>query len=99
MVYTTHTYYSGKNGSARIFDEDIIYGGIADAIRKQSGSLRYEFFFPVGDNETVLLIDSWDDQALSDDWCNSNDIVARIVELREKYELQTTFERYVREEL
>ena len=98
MVYTTHTYYSGKNGGARKFAEEMISGGIANAIRKQSGSLRYEFFLPIDDSETVLLIDSWDDQALSDDGHNSSETVARIVELREKYDLKTTFERYVSDE-
>ena len=32
--------------------------GIADAIRTEKGNLRYEYFQPINDQETVLLIDS-----------------------------------------
>ena len=40
--------------------------GIAEAIRNEEGNLRYQYFQPIGDSETVLLIDSWTDQAAID---------------------------------
>ena len=30
--------------------------------RAEAGNLKYEYFFPMDDKETVLLIDNWEDQ-------------------------------------
>ena len=35
-------------------------------IRAEEGNLRYAYFFPMDDPETVLLIDQWKDQASLD---------------------------------
>lgn len=40
----------------------MISSGTVDAIRNETGSIRYDYFFPLGDEETVLLIDSWENQ-------------------------------------
>ncbi len=58
---TINIYYTGKNGSARKFAEEMISSGIVDKIRKEEGNLKYDYFFPMNDNETILLIDSWKD--------------------------------------
>ena len=31
-------------------------------IREEQGNIRYEYFYPVEDEETVLLIDCWENQ-------------------------------------
>ncbi len=59
MSITVNIYYSGRNGVARKFAEEMISSGTVSAIRKEPGNLRYEYFYPVEDEETVLLIDSW----------------------------------------
>ena len=59
MNLIINIYYTGENGSARKFINEMISSGIVDKIRKEEGNLRYEYFFPVDDNETVLLIDKW----------------------------------------
>lgn len=68
--------------------------GIADAIRAEEGNLKYEYFFPMNDAETVLLIDSWKDQA-SIDVHHQTPMMQKIVKLREKYDLHMIVERYV----
>lgn len=97
MAITINIYYSGTNGSARKFAEEMISSGIVDAIRAESGNLRYEYFFPMDDDETVLLIDSWKDQAAIDAH-HATSMMARIAELREKYDLHMKVERYISDE-
>ena len=59
MRITMHLYYTGKDGSARKFAEEMERSGTADLIRAEAGNERYDYFFPMNDPETVLLIDSW----------------------------------------
>lgn len=98
MAITINIYYSGKNKSARKFAEEMISSGVVDAIRAESGNLRYEYFFPMNDEETVLLIDSWEDQAAVDAH-HASDMMPKIAELREKYDLHMKVERYLSEEM
>ena len=66
MAITVNLYYTGKNGSARAFAEEMTQSGLVAAIRAEEGNLRYEYFFPMEDPETVLLIDKWQDQQALD---------------------------------
>ena len=60
MMITVNLYYTGENGNARRFAEEMESGGTADKIRAEEGNVRYEYFFPMKDPETVLLIDAWE---------------------------------------
>ena len=64
-MITVNLYYTGKNGSARAFCNEMESSGTADEIRSESGNLRYQYFQSLSDPETVLLIDSWRDQAVT----------------------------------
>ncbi len=44
----------------------MLLSGIVDEIRAQEGNLKYEYFLPMNDDETVLLIDSWENQQALD---------------------------------
>ena len=70
------------------------FGGIEDAIRAEQGNLRYEYFQPIDDPETVLLIDSWTDQEAIDAH-HASPMMKQVVKLREKYDLHMTMERFV----
>ncbi len=94
MVLTVNIYYTGTNGNAKKFVEEMENSGIAEAIRQKSGNLRYEYFYPTKDSETVLLIDSWDNQEALDKH-HESEIMQRILELRNKYDLHMKVERYV----
>lgn len=97
MAITIHIYYSGKNGNAKKFAEEMAASGIVSEIRAMKGNLQYEYFFPMEDPETVLLIDSWEDrQAL--DIHHASKRMERIIQLREKYDLHMKVERYRLEE-
>ena len=96
-MITVNLYYRGKNGSARAFAEEMEKSGIADEIRAEKGNLRYQYFMPLHDPETVLLIDSWTDQAAIDEH-HSSPMMKQITELRDKYDLHMTVERFVSDE-
>lgn len=97
MAITINIYYRGKNGNARRFVEEMVTSGVLNDIRAQEGNIRYEYFFPMDDGETVLLIDSWKDQH-SIDVHHASPMMAQIARLREKYDLQMKVERYVSDE-
>ena len=44
---TVNLYYTGKNGSARKFVEEMEASGIADSIRHEKGNLRYDFYVAI----------------------------------------------------
>ncbi len=94
MSITVNLYYKGTNGNAKKFAEEMEERGIADAIRAEEGNEKYEYFIPFKDPETVLLIDSWKDQE-SLDKHHASSMMAEIAELREKYDLHMTAERYI----
>ncbi|WP_035766074.1 putative quinol monooxygenase [Butyrivibrio sp. NC2002] len=93
-MITVNLYYKGKNGSARAFADEMESSGIADAIRNEEGNLRYQYFQPIGDPETVLLIDSWTDQAAIDSH-HASKMMEQLADLREKYDLHMTVERFI----
>lgn len=97
MAITVNIYYIGENGNAKKFAEEMLASGVVEDIRKEEGNLRYEYFFPMEDAETLLLIDSWKDQA-SIDVHHASPMMAKIIALREKYDLHMKVERYVSDE-
>lgn len=94
MSIIVNIYYTGKNGSAREFAEEMINSGTVEKIRREGGNLWYEYFQPIGDPETILLIDSWKDQA-SIDLHHASPMMQTIAALREKYGLKMRVERYI----
>lgn len=97
MAITIHIFYTGENGSARSFAKEMISEGVVNDIRAEEGNLRYEYFFPMEDEETVLLIDSWENQRALDIHHDS-EMMGKIMTLREKYDLHMKVERYVSDE-
>jgi quinol monooxygenase YgiN len=97
MSITVNLYYTGKNGSARAFAEEMVASGVVAEVRAEEGNERYEYFFPMDDPETVLLIDRWRDQAAIDAHYASP-MMGQIAALREKYDLHMRVERYIADE-
>ena len=93
-MITINIYYKGTSGSARRFAEEMEDSGTADAIRAEEGNIRYEYFYPRNDCETVLLIDAWEDQTALDKH-HASPMMQTISDLREKYDLHMTVERYL----
>ena len=97
-MITVNLYYTGSNGSAGKFAEEMESSGIAAAIRAEKGNLRYRYFMPLDDPETVLLIDSWADQAAIDAH-HASPMMAKVAALREKYDLHMAVERFISDDI
>ena len=93
MSITVNLYYTGSDGSARQFAEEMVSAGVVERVRAEEGNLRYEYFFPMDDPETVLLIDQWKDQVALDIH-HKSPMMKEIAKLRDKYHLRLRVERY-----
>ena len=93
MSLVVNIYYTGKDGSARKFAEEMVSSGIVDKIRAEDGNERYEYFFPMDDEETVMLIDKWKNQEALD-MHHKSEMMKQIAKLRNKYMLKMRVERF-----
>ena len=93
MSITINIYYTGKNGSARAFAEEMTSSGVVDRVRAEEGNERYEYFLPIDDPETVLLVDRWRDQAAIDAH-HKSPMMEEIAALRKKYNLRMRVEKF-----
>lgn len=93
MNLTINIYYTGKNGSAKEFVNEMISTGIVDQVHHEKGNKRYEYFFPENDPETVLLIDCWENQEALD-LHHKSPMMEQIAKLRDKYNLKMKVEQY-----
>ena len=98
MSISINIYYSGRNGAARKFAEEMMSSGTVSAIRNEKGNLQYDYFYPVEDHETVLLIDSWVNQDAID-MHHRTPMMQKIMELREKYDLHMKVLRFVSDDV
>jgi quinol monooxygenase YgiN len=94
MAITVNIYYTGENGNARKFAEEMEQSGTVAAIRAEEGNKKYEYFYPKNDPETVLLIDSWESQEAIDKH-HATPMMDKIAELRNKYDLHMRVERFI----
>lgn len=102
MAITVNLRYTGKKGAAQAFAREMISSGTVEKIRAEKGNLRYEYYLPFGEegaggddtSESILLIDSWENQEAID-LHHVTPMMKTIAELREKYDLHMTIERFV----
>ena len=97
-MITVNLYYTGTGGNARAFVEEMESSGIADKIRQEEGNLRYQYFQPLNQPETVLLIDSWRDQEAIDAH-HASPMMVQLAALRDKYDLHMTVERFISDDI
>ena len=97
MSFTVNIYYTGQNGSAKEFAKEMLSSGIVDEIRSKEGNLRYDYFEPLDDKETILLIDSWKNQEALNKH-HKSETMNKIIELRNKYDLHMRVEKYILDE-
>ena len=56
MAITVNLYYTGTNGSARKFAQEMIESGTVEKIKNEIGNLKYDYFVPLDDSDTVLPV-------------------------------------------
>ncbi len=93
MSLIVNIYYTGKNGSARKFAEEMVSSGIVQRVRAEEGNERYEYFFPMDNPEVVMLVDRWkNEEAL--DLHHKSEMMKEIAYLRNKYNLSMKVEKF-----
>ncbi|MBR0134361.1 antibiotic biosynthesis monooxygenase [Candidatus Saccharibacteria bacterium] len=93
MSLIVNIYYTGEGDNARKFAEEMVSSGIVGRVRAEEGNERYEYFFPMDDTQTVMLIDRWTDQSALDAH-HKTPMMAEIAALREKYHLRMRVEKF-----
>lgn len=96
MSVTIHLYYTGEGDHARRFAQEMLESGLVEKIRAEEGNERYEYYLPLEEPKTVLLIDRWQDQAALDKH-HRTEMMEEIASLRKKYRLRLRVERYIDE--
>lgn len=65
----------------------MLSSGLIEAVRNEPGNMKYEYFYPENDPETVLLIDRWENRHALD-LHHKSEMMPKIAALREKYNLR-----------
>ena len=86
--------YKGTKENLNSFVQEMISTSTIEQIRKEEGNIRYEYFYPINDNNRLILIDSWKDQN-SLDIHHKSKMMETISKLREKYDLHMEVEKYI----
>lgn len=94
MSLIVNIYYTGQNGSAKEFAKEMLSSGLVEAVRNEPGNMKYEYFYPENDPETVLLIDRWENRHALD-LHHKSDMMPKIAALREKYNLRMHVDQFV----
>lgn len=93
MSITVNILYSGEGSSAQDFAQEMLDSGTVSKIRAEAGNLRYAYFRPLADAQSILLIDEWTDEAAIE-LHHKSDMMTTIAELRQKYHLHMKVTRY-----
>lgn len=90
---TINIRYNAPDGNALKYMQEMEATGLADSIRAIPGCLRYDYFIPQDDPQSVLLIDSWEDnQALNR--YHSSAVMKQAEALRAQYQLERKAELF-----
>lgn len=92
MSIVFNIFYSGEGNNARDYAIEMMSSGIVEQVRDEPGCLRYGFYFPMEDKNSVLLIDEFKDQAAVDAH-HATPVMRQIAALRRKFGLTMTVER------
>lgn len=85
-----HVTYSGAQ--AKNFAE-AMQQGLRSEVLSEDGCLQYDYFLPIGREDSVLLIEHWRDQRALDAHA-AGEPMAKLKALKASYSLETSIERF-----
>lgn len=88
--------YTGKDDNAKLFAKEMIESGLVAKIRNQEGNISYDYYQPMENSNSILLIDIWTDQKALDIH-HKSPMMKEIAKLRDKYKLHMKVTRYIPE--
>ena len=94
---TLYVRYLAKPGCRETFLRQLTTHGVIDAIRREDGCLRYDYFLSVQNADEILLVEQWQTQAHQRIHLQQPHM-ARLRELKEQYVADTRLGRVTLEE-
>ena len=86
-----HVSYRGEK--ARAFADEMQQSGLRAAVLAEDGCLQYDYYLPLDEENCVLLIEHWRDQAALDRH-SAGEPMARLKALKAQYGLETAVARF-----
>ena len=59
-MYTIYVTFQCHKGKREAFIQRVNEEGIADAVRKEDGCIRYDYYYSEKDPNEILLIEAWE---------------------------------------
>lgn len=87
-----HVTYTAKPGCRYDFVKELESSGCAPAVRKEPGCCRYDYFYADANEDDVLLIEVWEDEAAQQVHLTT-ETMAKIRAIKDKYILTTKLEK------
>lgn len=88
-MYQIYVVFKCVPGKREEYIEKINAEGIADAVRKEDGCIRYDYYFSEKDPDEILLIEEWETQKHQQIHIEQPHM-ARLREMKPDYVLTTT---------
>nr|WP_242868452.1 antibiotic biosynthesis monooxygenase [Clostridium neonatale] len=85
--------YTVKDGTRQDFYNEIVKEKIDQLSRDEEGNIKYEYYFPVEDENKILLIEVWKD-AEAQKLHNKSEHFEKLQKIKEKYVINVQFERF-----
>lgn len=86
-----HVSYHGEK--AKAFADEMQQSGLRAAVLAEEGCMQYDYYQPLAEENCVLLIEHWHDQAALDKHA-AGEPMARLKALKAEYGLETGIERF-----
>lgn len=88
-MYNIYVIFKSKDGVREQFIQKIKEEGIVDAVRKEDGCIRYDYYFSEKDPNEILLIEAWESKKHQQIHIEQPHM-ARLREIKGDYILSTT---------
>ncbi len=88
-MYNIYVIFKSKDGVREQFIQKIKKEGIVDAVRKEDGCIRYDYYFSEKDPNEILLIEAWESKKHQQIHIEQPHM-ARLREIKGDYILSTT---------
>ncbi len=89
-----NVYYSGEYVMDYVRE---LENTLLDKVKKEEGNVKYDFYQSISNPNEVLLLEVWSNQETMNQHQNSDNMI-KIKELKQKYQLNTRIEKYMKEE-
>ena len=88
QTYMLTVTYQAKPGCAKEFVDALESSGVAEAVRKEEGCIRYDYYFSAKDGNAVFLFEEWESREHQQIHLTQPHI-ATLKQIKEQYILET----------